>query len=302
MKYTDYYKLLDVERTASKAEIKKAYRLLARKYHPDVSKEPNAEARFKEIGEAYEVLKDTEKRNSYDQLGSNWKQGQSFNPPPGWQGQGQGGFGGGGASFSDFFETMFGGGHAQAGGGFGGQQNFRKKGQDQTAKIDISIEDSFHGAERSITLSQGDGSSRTLSVKIPKGIKQGQKIRLTGQGMPGTGGGPAGSLLLEVSFMKHQHYYLEEKDLHYDLDIAPWEAALGEKITIPTPAGDVGLKIPAGSQSGRKMRLKNRGLPGKPSGDLFVHIKIVTPAADSEKNIEFYQNMAKHFDFNPREA
>ncbi|MGV6852415.1 MAG: DnaJ C-terminal domain-containing protein [bacterium] len=300
MQYKDYYKLLGVERSASKAEIKKAYRKLARKYHPDVSKEKDAEARFKEIGEAYEVLKDKEKRASYDQLGANWKAGQDFNPPPGWGGSAGGGFNGGGgaSSFSDFFESMFGGGQFNQG---GRRPEFRQKGQDQSARIEIDLEDSFHGVSKSITLGQPQGGSRTLSVKIPKGVKPGQKIRLGGQGMPGAGGGPDGDLLLEIQFRKHPKYRLEDKDIHMDLPISPWEAALGAKVTVPTLTGNIGLKVPEGSQSGRKMRLKGRGLPGKPDGDFYVHLKTMVPPAQSDEDKEFYNKMADHFNFNPRQ-
>lgn len=298
MEYSDYYKMLGVERSASKDEIKKSYRKLARKYHPDVSKERDAEAKFKEIGEAYEVLRDDEKRASYDQLGSNWKQGQNFTPPPGYGGGHSSGFGGGGASFSDFFESMFSGG---AGAGFN-QGGFRpSKGQDQLVSIKIDIEDAFDGASRTISLSSGHGSpSKKIKVRIPKGIKEGQKIRLAGQGGPGGGGGPAGDLQLEVSFRPHPFYRLEGSDIYLDLPVTPWEAALGATIDVPTPGGRIGIKVPMGSDSGKKLRLKGRGLPGSSAGDFFVVIKLTLPKVDSDEVRTMFEEMREKFDYNPR--
>ena len=300
MEYTDYYKILGVERDASEADIKKSYRRLARKYHPDVSKEPDAEKRFKELGEAYEVLKDEQKRQSYDQLGANWKAGQDFNPPPGWDGSGFGGFGhnAGGfnnaSGFSDFFESMFGAGFSQSAGG--GQHAFRQAGQDQNAKIDVSIRDAFNGASRTIRLSGG----KSLQVKIPKGITTGKKIRLSGQGGPGMNGGANGDMYLEVSVVNDAELELKGKDVYMNVNIAPWEAALGEKIPVTTLDGQVEIKIPANSKSGRKMRLTGKGLPGNPSGDLYVNLLIATPAADSKEQKEFYQQMKSKFSFDPR--
>ncbi|MEM8845229.1 MAG: DnaJ C-terminal domain-containing protein [Pseudomonadota bacterium] len=313
MEYKDYYKILGVERNADEAEIKKAYRRLARKYHPDVSKESDAEAKFKEIGEAYEVLKDSQKRQAYDQLGANWKAGQEFRPPPGWEQAGFGGFSsqgfqGGASGFSDFFESIFGGGFAQQAGGhgFGGQgfssegfssQGFQQAGQDQTATIDVSIHDAFHGTTRSIRLSNG----KSLQVKIPKGITTGKKIRLSGQGTPGMNGGPNGDLYLEVTVVDDVTFTLKDKDVYVDLIITPWEAALGEKVPVATLGGTVELKIPAGSQSGRKMRLTGKGLPGSPAGDLYVCLNIATPPANTDQEKEMYQSMKDAFDFNPRQ-
>ena len=311
MEYKDYYKTLGVERSATADEIRAAYRKLARKYHPDVSKEKDAEERFKEVGEAYEVLKDTEKREAYDQLGSNWKQGQEFRPPPGWSPSGGAGFEfrsgqGGQADFSDFFSSIFG----NMGGGFGGggfnQQGFGQnagtrqntRGQDQQTKIQIDLEDSLQGAKRSISLRSASGD-RTLTVNIPKGIKSGQKIRLNGQGQTGLGG--AGDLLLEIEFNPHRLYRVEGSDLTMNLPVAPWEAALGATVKIPLPDGShADIKIPANSRSGRKMRLKERGLPSKPAGDLYLILEIALPTADTPRVKELYEQMAKELAFNPR--
>lgn len=302
MEYKDYYKILGVERDASEADVKKAYRRLARKYHPDVSKEADAEQRFKEIGEAYEVLKDPQKRQSYDQLGANWKAGEQFRPPPGWEQTGFGGFGGhaggfandfnGASGFSDFFESMFGAGFSQPGGGHA----FQQAGQDQNAAINVSIREAYHGSNKSIRLSNG----KSLQVKIPKGITTGKKIRLTGQGSPGVNGGPNGDLYFEVSVVDDAQYELLGKDIYLNVNIAPWEAALGGKVTITTLDGQVELKIPANSKSGRKMRLTGKGLPGAPAGDLYVRLLIVSPPANTEEEKSFYEKMKSTFDFDPR--
>lgn len=303
MEYKDYYKTLGVERSATADEIRAAYRKLARKYHPDVSKEKDAEDRFKEVGEAYEVLKDTEKREAYDQLGSNWKQGQDFRPPPGWNpGSGAGGQG----DFSDFFSSIFG----NMGGGFGGggfnQNGFgqgagarqQSRGQDQHTKIQIDLEDSLHGAKRNISLRSASGD-RTLTVNIPKGIKSGQKIRLSGQGQSGMGG--AGDLLLEVDISPHRLYKVDGSNLTMTLPVAPWEAALGATVKVPLPDGtQADMKIPANSRSGRKMRLKEKGLPGRPAGDLYLTLEIVLPPADTPRAKELYEQMATELAFNPR--
>lgn len=294
MEYKDYYQILGVARDVSKDDLKKAYRKLARKYHPDVSKEADAEAKFKELGEAYEVLKDPEKRAQYDQFGSNYKNGQSFTPPPGWGQYGSRGGFEGGNNFSSFFESMFGGGMG------GGRDNFYAKGEDVNAKITISLEDAFHGAKKTIRRPSGSTESGTLNVKIPAGITSGKKIRLSGQGRAGMGG-TAGDLLLEINIATHAHYRLDGNNVLLDLPIAPWEAALGAKVTVPTLAGKINLTIPAGAKSGQKMRLKGRGLPGKEPGDQFVILQIITPAADSDKATKFYQQMAEELSFNPRE-
>lgn len=303
MEYKDYYKILGVERDAKEAEIKTAYRRLARKYHPDVSKEANAETKFKELGEAYEVLKDKEKRQAYDQLGANWKQGQNFNPPPGWEdafsGSGHAaGAGFGGSGFSDFFESMFGGDFSQAG-GFQ-QGGFRSKGADQHASITITLEDTFEGAKKNIRL--GGGSGRNLDVKIPAGIANGKRIRLSGQGGPGAGGGPNGDLYLEVSISPHSIFKTDGKNILLDLPIAPWEAVLGAQVQVPTLGGRVEAKIPAGSQSGKKLRLKNRGLKGSPAGDQIVTLQIVMPENRNEDDKSYFEDMAERFAFDPREG
>ncbi len=313
MEYKDYYKIMGVKRDAAQDEIKRAYRKLARKFHPDVSKEPDAEKRFKEVGEAYEVLKDPEKRAAYDQLGANWKAGQEFRPPPDWDAGFEfrgGGFTPGDASaFSDFFETLFGRG---MGGGFTGTQraqpHFRSQGEDHHAKVMIDLDDAFHGATRTINLRapaldpQGHviTHERTLNVQIPKGIKQGQQIRLAGQGSPGLGGAGPGDLYLEVEFRPHPIYRVEDRDLYLDLPVTPWEAVLGATVKAPTPTGIIDLKIPAGSASGRKLRLKGRGIPGKAPGDLYVVLKIALPPGDTEKARELYRRMQRELAFNPR--
>lgn len=316
MEFKDYYQLMGVDKNATQSEIKKAYRKLARKYHPDVSKEADAEARFKEIGEAYEVLKDPEKRAAYDQLGANWKSGQDFQPPPDWDAGFEfsgGGFTGGDASsYSDFFETLFGQQFRTSGQQYGGGRGYSMQGEDHHAKVLIDLEDAFNGATRSITLQtpQVDEAGhvvtkeRTLKVRIPKGVYQGQQIRLAGQGAPGVGGGKQGDLYLEVEFRPHKYYRAEGKDIHLDLPVAPWEAALGTKVKVPTPAGAVDLKIPENSVSekvsGKKMRLKGRGIPGKPPGDLYIVLNISLPPADSDKAKEIYRTMEKELAFNPR--
>ncbi|WP_031434161.1 DnaJ C-terminal domain-containing protein [Methylomarinum vadi] len=309
MEFKDYYKIMGVSRDASKDEIKRAYRKLARKYHPDVSKEPDAEARFKEVGEAYEVLKDPEKRAAYDRLGANWKAGQEFRPPPDWN-KGfefhSGGFTGADTrGFSDFFESLFGGGI------FGRefeQRTFHARGQDTFAKISIDLDDAYHGATRNINLrntvldSQGrpQVKSRTLNVHIPKGIHQGQHIRLAGQGGAGSGQGKPGDLYLQVEFNPHRFYRVDGKDILCDLPLAPWELALGATVKAPTPGGTVDLKIPPGSLSGKKLRLKGRGIPGKPPGDLYFILQVSLPPANNEQARALYREMQEKLRFNPR--
>ena len=311
MDFKDYYQIMGVERDASQDEIKRAYRRLARKYHPDVSKEPDAEIRFKEVGEAYEALKDPEKRAAYDQLGANWKAGQDFHPPPDWDAgfefSGGGYTGGDGSDFSDFFESLF-GQRFNAGAGYRPHAGFRQQGEDHHAKILIDLEDAYQGATRSISLQSPEVDShghvrtkqRTLKVKIPKGVKQGQRIRLPGQGSPGMGQAPAGDLYLEIDFNPHRLYKVDAHDVYLDLPVTPWEAALGASVKVPTPAGPVDLKIPAGTSSGRKLRLKGRGIPGKPAGDLYVVTQITLPPADTDTAREFYKKMQEELAFNPR--
>ena len=322
MEYKDYYQLMGVERDATQDEIKRAYRKLARKYHPDVSKATDAEARFKEVGEAYEVLKDPEKRAAYDQLGANWKAGQDFNAPPGWDagfefsGDGYtGGFEGDAGTHSDFFESLFGQFRAGGQGGYSGpgtRGGLHARGSDHHARVLIDLEDAMHGVTRSISLrvpevdAQGHVTTRerVLNVRIPKGVKQGQHIRLVGQGNPGMGEGKPGDLYMEIEFNPHSIYRVDGRDVYLDVPVAPWEAALGAAIKVPTPAGTVDMKIKPGSANGSKLRLKGRGLPGgsagnKP-GDLYVVLQLALPPAATDKAKGIYKNMQQELDFNPR--
>jgi curved DNA-binding protein len=309
MEFKDYYKIMGVARDATQDEIKRAYRKLARKYHPDVSKEPDAEARFKDLGEANEVLKDAEKRAAYDQLGANYKGGQDFRPPPDWNAGFE--FSGGspgssnGADYSDFFASLFG---RDFRGGEPGRTSPHAKGEDHHARILIDLEDTYRGATRTITLrvpavdTQGHviTRERVLNVTIPKGIREGQHIRLSGQGSVGRGEGAAGDLYLQVEFRAHPVYRVDGRDLYLDLPVTPWEAALGATVQVPTLGGIVELKIPGSSESGRKMRLKGRGIPGNPPGDCYVILTIVLPPADTEAAKELYQKMENELNFNPR--
>lgn len=298
MEYIDYYKVLGVERSSSQAEVKKAYRRLARKYHPDVSKEADAEARFKELGEAYEVLKDKEKRAAYDQLGANWKQGQDFRTPPGHDFGGFGNAGAGaGAGFSDFFESVFGGGFSSSGGGgFHPGGGFQQKGANTEASLNISLEQALSGDHLDIQV-----NGKKLKIKVPVGIKSGQKIRLSKQGQPGVGGGSNGDLLVSIKISPHKIYKLDGKDIELVLPIAPWEAGPGASIEVPLPGGNkVKLKIPAGSDSGKRMRIKGKGLPGKQPGDFYVKLKIIAPKPETEEQQKFYKKMQKVFDLKVR--
>jgi len=314
MDYKDYYAVMGVARDATQDEIKRAYRKLARKYHPDVSKEADAERRFKELGEAYEVLKDPEKRAAYDQLGSSWRPGQEFRPPPDWDTGFE--FSGGGytdadgGGFSDFFESLFGrGGHFRSA-GFGHRTHTPGRGEDHHSRVDVSLEDAFHGATLSLQLrvpeydAHGRLSShpRKLQVKIPRGVTSGRRIRLAGQGGAGYNGGPAGDLFLEIHLKPHHLYQVDGRDIFLTLPVTPWEAALGAKVQVPTLGGRVDLAIPSGARSGQKLRLKGRGLPvpGDAPGDQFVVLQIVTPPADSEAKKALYQTMAREMPFNPR--
>ncbi|MCU7845736.1 MAG: DnaJ domain-containing protein [Candidatus Thiodiazotropha sp. (ex Monitilora ramsayi)] len=309
MEFKDYYKVIGVKRDAAQDEIKRAYRKQARKYHPDVSREADAERRFKEVGEAYEVLKDPDKRAAYDQLGMNWKAGQEFRPPPDWDAnfEFRGGFtGAGDSSFSDFFESLFGAGFGTSGGAAGAE--FHAQGEDRHAKILIDLEDAFHGASRNLNLRVPDFDlqgrlitrERDLNVRIPKGVRQGQKIRLAGQGSSGLGSGRSGDLYLEVEFKTHPLYRVDGRDLTLTLPVAPWEAALGAKVKTPTPTGTIDLKIPAGSRSGRKLRLRGRGIPGLEPGDLYVQLEIVLPPSDTDQAKALYRRMQSELGFNPR--
>lgn len=315
MQFKDYYEVLGVPRDATAEDIKKAFRKLARKYHPDVSREKDAEARMKDVNEAYAVLSDPEKRAAYDQLGKGFRPGEEFRPPPDWDAGFE--FSGHGfspdeaAGFSDFFEQIFG----RAGmGGRGFRQtytrhgNFRAQGEDHHAKVALDVEDAFTGATRQISLrapkldAQGRVrlESRTLNVKIPRGIREGQVIRLAGQGAPGIGGGPAGDLLLEVHFKPHSRFRVEGRDLYLTLPVAPWEAALGAVVSVDLPGGAVKVRIPEGAQSGKQLRVRGKGIPGAPPGDLLLAIEVMLPPADTPRAREFYVQMAKEFAFDPR--
>lgn len=313
MDYKDYYDVMGVKREATQDEIKRAYRKLARKYHPDVSKATDSEARFKEVGEAYAVLKDPEKRSAYDQLGENWKAGQEFSPPPDWDAgfefSGRGFTGAEASDYSDFFSSLFGQGFRPADSGHT-RPGFQARGKDHHAKVLIDLEDAYRGATRSITLRTPELDStghlvnreRTLNVKIPKGVKQGQRIRLSGQGAPGLGEGKAGDLYLEIEFKPHALYKVEGPDIYLDLPITPWEAALGASVEAPTPEGAVKLTIPAGTGSGRKLRLKGRGIPGTPPGNLYVIAQITVPPADSDAAKALYEEMEQELAYDPRSS
>lgn len=322
MEYKDYYVTLGLDRKASADDIKHAYRRLARKYHPDVSKEKNAEEKFKDVQEAYEVLKDPEKRAAYDQLGSNWKSGQEFRPPPGWD-QGshfQGGQGFGQFSeedlggFSDFFANLFGGGGARMhtgrhAGGRGGFEGYQQRGQDQHATIKITLEEAYHGSTKTLQMQMPEREpsgaivyqTRTLKVTIPPGVKQGQQLRLTGQGAPGMGGAPAGDVYLEIELLPNKRFTLKGSDVYLTLPLTPWEAALGATIKVPTLGGAVDLKIPPGSQSAQQLRLKGKGMPHKPTpGNQYVVLQVFVPPAHTEAQRQLYENMAQSMPFNPR--
>ena len=310
MDYKDYYQILGLERSATQDEIKRAYRKLARKYHPDVNKEPDAETKFKEAGEAYEVLKDPEKRAAYDQLGANWQAGQNFRPPPGWDEGFEfsgGGFEGDPGAFSDFFESLFGQARA-SGAGRHARHEFHAHGQDHHARIMIDFRDVYEGVTRTISLRAPEVDEaghvsvrdRSIRVKIPKGISEGQHIRLAGQGTPGVGQGRAGDLYLEVQFQPDPNYTVEGRDVFLNLPIAPWEAALGGKVKCPTPSGTVDLSVPKNARTGQKLRLRGRGIPGNPPGDLYAILQIAVPPANTDKDKAFYEQMARDMDFDPR--
>lgn len=287
MDFKDYYKDLGVDREATPDEIKKAYRQLARKFHPDLNKDKSSEARFKEINEANEVLSDAEKRKAYDELGSGPQPGQQFRPPPNWNQQHD--FRGPqqnsqNADFSDFFEELFAARAKQ-------EQARQRQTQDAHARIAVSLRDSFNGATRQINL-----GSKAINLKIPKGLIAGQVIRLKGQGS----GQPAGDLYLEVEFAPDPLYRAEGKDLFIDLPITPWEAALGAEVKTPTPTGNIMLRVPPNSTHGRELRVKGKGIPAAESGDLHVRLVIVLPRGDSPKAKEIYETMARDLAFNPR--
>ena len=306
MEFKDYYKVMGVARDATDAQIKQAYRKLARKYHPDVSKEKDAEARFKDVGEAYEVLKSPEKRAAYDQLGKDYRPGQDFRPPPNWDsGFEFSGSGPGDASYSDFFDALFG---AQARSRGGRSHAHPGRGEDHHAKVVLDLQASLNGGMRSFTLRMPEidaegrlvSKERTLNVQVPKGILAGQQIRLAGQGASAHGEGTAGDLYIEVEFQPDPLYRVDGRDLYLELPVAPWEAALGATVKTPTPGGNVELKIPPGSHAGSKLRLKGRGIPAAQPGDFFVVLQIALPPATGEKAKAAYAAMAAAGAFNPR--
>ncbi len=310
MEFKDYYQMLGVERNATADTIKKAYRKLARKYHPDVSKEANADKRMQEINEAYAALQDPEKRAAYDQVGRGYQPGQDFKPPPDWDAgfefSGAGPSAGDGADYSDFFSQIFGRMGGAAGRPRGG--NFQARGQDHHAKVMLDVEDAFAGATRQIGLRvpkvDDNGrvqlETRTLNVKIPKGVHAGQMIRLAGQGAPGMGGAPAGDLMLEVQFNPHARFRVEGRDLHLRLPVAPWEAALGAVVPVATPDANLEVRIPAGAQSGRQMRVRGKGLPAASPGDLYLDLQVVLPPAETPEARAAYETMARDLAFDPR--
>lgn len=342
MQYKDYYQILGVPRQADEGEIKKAFRKLARQHHPDVAKnKKEAEAKFKEINEAYEVLSDPEKRKRYDELGANWKTGAEFRPPPGWEemfqggaprGGGRGGvheFKFGGTGFSDFFEQLFGSASRGAGARGAGrfEQEFAERGEDIEGDIMVPLEEAIRGAVRTISVDRvvpcpkcggtgvagqracpvchGNGQvrrSEDIQVRIPPGVTDGQRLRLAGRGEAGAGGGPAGDLFLRIRLAKHPDFTVEDHDLVYEADLAPWEAVLGAQISVPTPGGTLGIKIPPGTQAGRRLRLRGHGLPlrGGGRGDLYVQIKVQVPEQTSDHERKLWEQLARESGFRPR--
>jgi curved DNA-binding protein len=310
MEHKNYYDILGINRFSSQDEIKRAYRKLARQFHPDVSKEKNADEKFKELREAYEILKDPATRETYDLLDPNWQTGpDGFQPPADWERS----FGFKGKNYpqgdtvglSSFFQGMLGGDASSRG---NNARASSMKGKNMHSKVIIDLEDSINGAMRSLTVQIPEtdhhgrvvNSQRTLNVEIPKGIRQGQAIRLAEQGNPGVGGGPAGDLLLEVIFRTHKLYRLIDHDIYLKLPVSPWEAALGATIQVPAPTGNVDVKIPENSQHGQRLRLNGRGLPSKDPGDFYVVLKIVLPPATDPKAKAIYEQARDQLDFNPR--
>jgi curved DNA-binding protein len=311
VQFRDYYETLGVSKTATTEEIRSAFRKLARKYHPDVAKDKKAaEEKFKEINEAYEVLSDPAKRQKYDQLGENWNQPGGFQPPPQWGGgrpgdgfYRYGGEDGGvefefnGTGFSDFFEAFFGGGRGQSAfGGFGRRPPGAERGSDVEADIMVPLEEVLHGAKRTVSLRRaGSNKVETYQVKIPRGVHEGQRIRLAGQGEPGERGGRSGDLFLRVRLARHPDFTVEGSDLVHELKIQPWQAVLGADLTVPTLEGNVRLKIPPGTQSGQRFRLRERGLPSSSGkrGDLYVEVQVAVPTKVTEREKEIWSELAR---------
>lgn len=320
VEYKDYYKLLGVSKTASKDEIAKAFKKLARKHHPDLNQgDKQAESKFKDINEAYEVLKDEEKRKLYDTLGPDWQNAQHYQNQGGFSGSspfGSGGFGGfsgsfdsrnfaGASGFSDFFESLFGGGRMSGSFGsdpYGGFTQHARKGRDVEVTIQLSLENAYNGGNRTISLHGGDGKPRNLDVRIPAGVKNGQRIRLAGQGDPGTGeNAKSGDLYLVVSLLPHPLFALDDNDVIYELPVAPWEAALGAKVRVPTLDGNIELTIPPGSGSSKKFRLRGKGLgSGNAKGDQFVRLVINVPSSLTDQEKELWEKLRDASTFSPR--
>jgi curved DNA-binding protein len=314
VQFRDYYETLGVSKTATADEIRSAFRKLARKYHPDVAKDKKAaEEKFKQINEAYEVLSDPEKRKKYDQLGENWNQPGGFQPPPQWgeaqlgggvyrYGDGQGGveFEFNGTGFSDFFEAFFGGGRGQSAfGGFGRRQAGAERGNDVEADIMVPLEEALHGSTRTVSVRRaGSNKVETYQVKIPRGVREGQRIRLAGQGEAGERGGKSGDLFLRVRLARHPDFTVEGSDLIHEVKIAPWQAVLGTEVTVPTLEGNVRLKIPPGTQPGQRFRLRERGLPSSSGkrGDLYVEVQMAIPKKVTEKEKEIWSELARLHD------
>lgn len=315
MDYKDYYAVLGVGRDASAEEIQKAYRKLARKHHPDVNKDAGAETKFKEIAEAYEVLKDPEKRGKYDRFGAAWKaRDQGGAPPPGFEefrfDFGDGGFGTGASGFSQFFESLFGEAARRQGGrgswtGFSGGEgrgNWARPGANQEVLLRLTLEEAARGGVRELSLQAPDGSTRRIKVNLPKGIRPDQTVRVPGQGESGHSGGAAGDLMLRIDLLPHPTFRLEGRDLRTALDVAPWEAALGAEAEIPTLDGRVRVRIPAGTSTGRTIRVKGRGFPGGGGdhGDLYAEVRIVVPESLSAREKELFTQLREASGFRPR--